>query len=145
MQKNALMACYLIFLSFDAFACQPNVEELSLKLYLKKDNVGSVIFAGQVMTVTERREGGVIVQTVKIKTSRWWRGEVQSELMVMGKKGAGAGTSCAGVDDIVFTKGQEWLIVGELKDGKVIPRRWLSRPLFEQEAKTKSLEQLSPY
>ena len=145
MRRRLALTLCLVSFSSSTWACEPNLEDASMKRYLQKATADTVVFAARVVSIEEHKEHGVLVQTAQLRTSRWWRGKQMPEVLVIGEKGRGAGTSCFGVFDFVMKEGEEWLIVGQMKDGKISPAKFLSQLMSEKEAKTKSLSDLSKF
>ena len=100
-----------------------------------------MVFVGTVTAIKEKRvpagqlPKGVAVhdtiQDIQMKTSRWFAGSELPEVMVSGEITGGMDKPCAGIFDFSAAKGEQWLIFGQLADGKITPNKFRSEKLVD--------------
>jgi hypothetical protein len=137
---NATLCVSLIASSTTSVACSPVEPELSwhMKSYLQDKSDSIVIFTGTVVSVKEvKKEGAASYTEIEFKPSRWLRGKTPRELIVRGSQGTGFASGCLGLNDFVVSVGEEWLIVGQLIDGKITRDKFLSSPIVGGKLPTK--------
>ena len=124
--SNALLCITLSLFASLSSACKPVVHRVSD--YVQHRIPNHVIFLGTVLSVEEEQVGeGVTTQNIEFRATRWFGGEAQETVSVRGVIGSYRGTDCEGVVDFSAKKGEEWLMFGQLYEGKVNPDRFVSR------------------
>lgn len=66
-------------------------------------------------------------QEIEFETTRWWRGKPRATVVGIGTIEKPSGSSCDGILNFWAKPGQEWLIVGYLKDGQIHPLPLMSQ------------------
>ena len=126
---NALLCITLSLFSNISSACSFKIRDVSD--YVQHKTPDSVIFLGTVLSVGEKKVGkdGTFTQNIEFRATRWFGGKAQEIISVQGVTGNYRGTDCEGIFDFSAKNGEEWLIFGQLYDGKVKPDRFRSQKL----------------
>ncbi len=74
---------------------------------------------------------GVTTSASTLRVSQWFGKNEESSLVLIGSTGMDRDTDCAGVFDFSASPGEEWLIFGQRRDGKVYPDPLLSIRLVD--------------
>src|SRR5437868_6241554 len=126
----SILCAAALALPTPSLACKPLIHPVSD--YTLGRIPDRVVFFGRVATVREiERSRGTIMYELELAPSQWFSGEEHSSIVVRGMKGSAPGTDCADQFDLVATVGEEWLIFGQLYDGKVNPDVFLSTRVID--------------
>ena len=125
--RKVLPIALLMFVPAFASACKLSLEATDLGAFLRAQNDSKVVFLGKVQSIQDLpRKSSEAAQDITFEASKWWRGTPQSIVPTFGAVGTMAGTDCEGVFDFSAGEGEEWLIVGTWRKGKVHPSGLLS-------------------
>jgi hypothetical protein len=124
--RKALIVAALLLPMDASFACKPRFYKASD--YLAGSIAHPVVFAGIVTRVDRHNESdGTTLYDIVFKPIRWVVGEPFSIVTVRGVRGSMSGTDCEGQFDFLANVDEEWLIFGNLYEGKVMPDVSVSR------------------
>lgn len=125
---NALLCITLSLFANLSSACRREASYVSD--YVQHRIPNRVIFVGTVLSVGEKKIGknGTSIQNIEFRATRWFGGKAQATVSVRGVIWSNQG-SCEGVFDFSAKKGEEWLIFGQLHEGRVNPDTFLSKKL----------------
>ena len=95
----------------DTFACKLPAKAYDLEVFLANREPEQIVFQGKVVAIEPMPTSseGYSVQSIHIKVSRWWRGQLRDDVFVVGEQGRFKDTSCEGVVDFNVAVGQELL------------------------------------
>jgi hypothetical protein len=80
-----------------------------------------VIFSGEIVSVSEYRAAdGSLVRDMAVRPERWWRGERRGLVLVRSVTPTGP-FPCSPPPPLIAKEGEQWLIFGWLRDGRVQP------------------------
>ncbi|MBY0573215.1 MAG: hypothetical protein K2P84_06005 [Undibacterium sp.] len=131
MKKYCLLVLLMSIVHM-AIACKPAPIAYDLNAFRENDNPSRVLFRAKVISTHETQESDAVIrQDIYFRASSWWYGAEMKEIVAVGYIGTMKGTSCAGVFDFSVKKGQEWLIIGSIENGIVVPANMLSILLID--------------
>ena len=124
------IAASLLAVPSIALACKPVWNEVSS--YVQNKIPYHAVFAGTVASVSEieKFENGARYDIV-FRQLRWFGGREQAEMTVRGIRGSMAGTDCEGLSDFLPKVGDQWLVFGQVIEGKVNVDLVLSRRIVD--------------
>lgn len=108
-----------------AFACRPMIQTVAE--YRQHRIPNGAVFLGEVRSVrTRQTTDDSVVLDIEFRVSRWFEGVTQDSVLVRGLISRKFVTDCHGVFDFSARPGEQWLIFGQVSDGRVLPDNRLS-------------------
>lgn len=122
------LLCWLPLLApLPASACKLAEEAYDLNALLKSKDENTVVFRATVTAVTALPATPEFTsQEIRFDTSQWWRGKPEKEVRALASRRLRATHDCSMIHNFSVRKGEEWLIVGSLEEGKVRPSALMS-------------------